>query len=89
MLSTPGWNNEARFAPKGATAIHLVVRDCPRLSVDIELVYLPIEDRPTTADCKEGHRFRAPQIPTQSIAAETRSASLGAAPGAKGDTRGS
>ncbi len=33
------------FALKGGTAINLFVRDMPRLSVDIDLVYLPIEPR--------------------------------------------
>lgn len=33
--------NEERFALKGGTAINLFVRDFPRLSVDIDLVYLP------------------------------------------------
>ncbi len=36
------------FALKGGTAINLFYRDMPRLSVDIDLVYLPIEDRETT-----------------------------------------
>jgi hypothetical protein len=33
------------FALKGGTAINLFVRDMPRLSVDIDLVYIPIKDR--------------------------------------------
>lgn len=33
------------FALKGGTAINLFVRDLPRLSVDIDLVYLPFEGR--------------------------------------------
>jgi hypothetical protein len=33
------------FALKGGTAINLFVRDMPRLSVDIDLAYLPLEDR--------------------------------------------
>lgn len=33
------------FALKGGTAINLFVRDLPRLSVDIDLVYLPMNDR--------------------------------------------
>jgi len=33
------------FALKGGTAINLFVRDMPRLSVDIDLAYLPIEPR--------------------------------------------
>jgi predicted nucleotidyltransferase component of viral defense system len=36
------------FALKGGTAINLFIRDLPRLSVDIDLVYLPIEDRETS-----------------------------------------
>lgn len=36
---------ETCFALKGGTAINLFIRDMPRLSVDIDLVYLPIEDR--------------------------------------------
>ncbi|PYE94091.1 hypothetical protein C8J35_111147 [Rhizobium sp. PP-F2F-G38] len=36
------------FALKGGTAINLFYRDMPRLSVDIDLTYLPIQDRETT-----------------------------------------
>lgn len=36
------------FAMKGGTAINLFLRPLPRLSVDIDLVYLPIEDRPAS-----------------------------------------
>lgn len=35
------------FALKGGTAINLFVRDLPRLSVDIDLTYLPLDDRAT------------------------------------------
>ncbi len=34
------------FALKGGTAINLFERDLPRLSVDIDLMYLPLHDRP-------------------------------------------
>lgn len=44
----PFVNAEACFALKGGTAINFFVRNFPRLSVDIDLVYLPVEDRPTT-----------------------------------------
>jgi len=37
---------EACFALKGGTAINLFVRDLPRLSVDIDLAYLPVAPRP-------------------------------------------
>lgn len=33
------------FALKGGTAINLFVRDLPRLSVDIDLTYLPVASR--------------------------------------------
>lgn len=36
---------EKIFALKGGTAINLFVRDMPRLSVDIDLTYLPLEPR--------------------------------------------
>lgn len=36
---------ETVFALKGGTAINLFVRDFPRLSVDIDLAYLPLEPR--------------------------------------------
>jgi predicted nucleotidyltransferase component of viral defense system len=36
---------DRRFALKGGSALNLFVRDLPRLSVDIDLTYLPIEPR--------------------------------------------
>ena len=39
---------ERCFALKGGTAINLFVRDMPRLSVDIDLAYLPVQDRATS-----------------------------------------
>lgn len=36
---------ETCFALKGGTAINLFVRDMPRLSVDIDLTYVPVKDR--------------------------------------------
>src|SRR5580698_5647900 len=39
---------ETCFALHGGTAINLFVRDMPRLSVDIDLTYIPIEDRATS-----------------------------------------
>ena len=33
------------FALKGGTAINFFIRDMPRLSVDIDLTYLPLNDR--------------------------------------------
>ncbi len=39
---------EKSFALHGGTAINLFVREMPRLSVDIDLTYIPIEDRDTS-----------------------------------------
>jgi hypothetical protein len=39
---------EGCFALKGGTAINLFIRDLPRLSVDIDLAYLPVEPRPAS-----------------------------------------
>src|SRR5258707_371443 len=36
---------ETCFALKGGTAINLFVRDMPRLSVDIDLTYVPVAPR--------------------------------------------
>ena len=41
----PAITEEECFALKGGTAINLFVRDLPRLSVDIDLTYLPVKDR--------------------------------------------
>ena len=38
---------ESVFALKGGTAINFFVRDLPRISVDIDLAYLPVNDRET------------------------------------------
>jgi predicted nucleotidyltransferase component of viral defense system len=44
----PEVSKENSFALHGGTAINLFIRDMPRLSVDIDLTYLPIEDRETS-----------------------------------------
>ena len=44
----PEVEKQTCFALKGGTAINLFVRDMPRLSVDIDLMYLPIEQREQT-----------------------------------------
>ena len=39
---------ETCFALKGGSAINLFIRNLPRLSVDIDLTYLPVEPRPAS-----------------------------------------
>jgi len=46
MQVLPHVAEESCFALKGGTAINLFVRDLPRLSVDIDLTYVPLADRP-------------------------------------------
>lgn len=41
----PFLSDEPCFALKGGTAINLFVQPLPRLSVDIDLAYLPLEPR--------------------------------------------
>ena len=41
----PFIDREAVFSLKGGTAINFFVRDLPRISVDIDLAYLPIRER--------------------------------------------
>src|SRR5258708_4763550 len=45
IRTLPIITRETCFALKGGTAINLFVRDMPRLSVDIDLTYLPIRPR--------------------------------------------
>jgi predicted nucleotidyltransferase component of viral defense system len=63
---------ETSFALKGGTAINLFVRDMPRLSVDIDLTYLPVEDRSTSL----AHIDAAMQRLAKSIAEGIRGAEV-------------
>lgn len=45
IQTLPHVAEEGCFALKGGTAINLFIRDMPRLSVDIDLTYLPLADR--------------------------------------------
>ncbi|MDQ3802139.1 MAG: nucleotidyl transferase AbiEii/AbiGii toxin family protein [Acidobacteriota bacterium] len=57
---------EKRFALHGGTAINLFVRDLPRLSVDIDLTYVPVEDRDASlaniGSALEGIRARIERV---------------------------
>jgi hypothetical protein len=46
----PAISSAPDFALKGGTAINLFLREMPRLSVDIDLTYLPVSDRKTALD---------------------------------------
>lgn len=43
----PALSTAPAFALKGGTAINLFLQDMPRLSVDLDLTYLPVSDRET------------------------------------------
>ena len=45
LNALPDIAGETAFALKGGTAINLFYRDMPRLSVDVDLTYLPVADR--------------------------------------------
>jgi len=45
IRTLPYVSKEECFALKGGTAINLFIRDLPRLSIDIDLTYLPIAER--------------------------------------------
>ena len=62
----PLLDSEPDFALKGGTAINLFWRDLPRLSVDLDLTYLPLADRPTSLVAIDaGLRRLAERIPAQ------------------------
>lgn len=45
LQTIPYVAKEQIFALKGGTAINLFIRNMPRLSVDIDLTYIPVDDR--------------------------------------------
>ena len=62
----PLLDSEPDFALKGGTAINLFWRDLPRLSVDLDLTYLPLADRRTSLMAIDaGLRRLAERIPAQ------------------------
>ena len=50
LSALPDIAKETAFALKGGTAINLFYRDMPRLSVDIDLTYLPVADRQSSLE---------------------------------------
>lgn len=55
------------FALKGGTAINLFVRDLPRLSVDIDLAYIPVQDRDSSLGAIDAAMKRIRQRILQTI----------------------
>lgn len=82
IRSLPHVAAEKCFALKGGTAINFFWRDFPRLSVDIDLTYLPIEAREPSLDnisdslsrIGAGLRRAIPGVQVQEARAKTPSA---------------
>lgn len=77
LQTIPYIAKEEIFALKGGTAINLFIRSLPRLSVDIDLTYIPINDRETALrEISEGlGRIKADlekSIPRISVTAVSR-----------------
>lgn len=69
LRAIPHVVGEACFALKGGTAINLFVREMPRLSVDIDLAYLPVDEPRETAmnypAASRGVSERSGRIPSE------------------------
>lgn len=77
LQTIPYVAKEKIFALKGGTAINMFIRSLPRLSVDIDLTYIPINDRETAlSDISDGlGRIKADlekSIPGISVTAVSR-----------------
>jgi predicted nucleotidyltransferase component of viral defense system len=67
IRTLPSVAAEECFAMKGGTAINLFVRDLPRLSVDIDLTYLPVQDRATSLAAIDGAMERIAERVTKAV----------------------
>lgn len=65
------------FALKGGTAINLFVRDMPRLSVDIDLTYLPVQSRDRSLTAIDAAMTRISERITRAIPGARVTASRG------------
>lgn len=67
IRTLPHVAQEKCFALKGGTAINLFIRDMPRLSVDIDLMYLPVVDREKSLDGIQTALYRIEERITRSL----------------------
>lgn len=67
IRALPSVAAESCFAMKGGTAINLFIRDLPRLSVDIDLTYLPVEDRATSLAAIDAAMLRIAERVTAAV----------------------
>lgn len=68
MQTLPAVAEEKDFALKGGTAINLFVRDMPRLSVDIDLTFLPVMPRDESLAAIESALMRIKKRVEDSVA---------------------
>lgn len=52
---------------KGGTAINLFIRDLPRLSVDIDLTYLPVQERAASLAAIDAAMLRIAERITEAV----------------------
>lgn len=67
IRTLPSVAAEECFAMKGGTAINLFIRDLPRLSVDIDLTYLPVQDRATSLTAIDRAMLRIAERITETV----------------------
>jgi predicted nucleotidyltransferase component of viral defense system len=67
IRTVPFVATEKEFALKGGTAINLFIRDMPRLSVDIDLTYVPVADRATSLKAIDAGMKRIASAVTKGI----------------------
>jgi len=70
VRSIPAVAAEKCFALKGGTAINLFVRDMPRLSVDIDLAYVPVQLRSESLQAIEAALWRISGTLKETLKAE-------------------
>jgi predicted nucleotidyltransferase component of viral defense system len=67
IRALPSVAAEECFAMKGGTAINLFIRDLPRLSVDIDLTYLPVQDRAASLAAIDAAMLRIAERITEAV----------------------
>lgn len=67
IRALPSVTAEECFAMKGGTAINLFIRDLPRLSVDIDLTYLPVQDRAASLAAIDAAMLRIAERITEAV----------------------
>lgn len=67
IRALPSVAAEECFAMKGGTAINLFIRDLPRLSVDIDLTYVPVQERAASLAAIDAAMLRIAERITEAV----------------------